>query len=78
VVQSRSLSEKILGQIGLVLIGTICVAADRLPKGAAWLVIGGIRLFGRLVDRLSVHLIYKQNNTPAQPSDSAIRRIRHV
>src|SRR5262245_10814598 len=73
-----SVFERVLGTIGLALIGVICVATDRLPKGAASLVIGAIRLFGWLVDHLSVHLIYKPKSHPAQPSDSAVRRIRHV
>jgi hypothetical protein len=76
--QSMSISERVLATVGILLIGTICVATDRLPKPAARLIVGAIRLFGRLVDSFPVHLIYSGSTRPAQPSDSGVRHIRHV
>jgi len=73
-----SVPERVLGTVGLVLIGTIDVAVKRLPTRAASLLVGAIRLFGRFVDRFPVHLIYTRSSHPAQPSDSGIGRVRHV
>jgi hypothetical protein len=75
--ERMSVPARVLGTIGVVLIGTICVAVERLPNGAARLVIGAIRLFGRAIDAFPVHLIYSRSGRPAQPPDSGVRRVTH-
>ena len=60
-----------LGTIGVFLIGVVCVAVEYLPRSAAHLLVGAIRLFGRLIDRLPVHLLYRRPKHPAQLSDTS-------
>ena len=74
--QSRPVSGRILGHIGLALIGVISVAIERLPQNAAAALIASIRVFGRIVDRCSVHLIYRRSGRPVRLSGTTPARLR--